>query len=819
MTSRYKPQELEQKWQARWETSGLYRVTEESRNPKFYSLTMFPYTSGDLHVGHWYAMAPSDTFARFVHMKGYNVLHPIGFDAFGLPAENAAIKSGIHPAKWTMANVQRMRNQLKTMGSMYDWDREVITCLPEYYKWTQWLFLHLYKGGLAYRAKAPANWCPHCQTVLANEQVTDAGRCERCDAVVTKRDLEQWFFRITRFADELLDFSGIDWPERVRTMQRNWIGRSQGAEATFGIEGHSDEIKIFTTRPDTMFGVTFMVLAPEHPLVAELTAPDRRADVEIYVAASRRETEIDRLSTEREKTGVFIGAYAINNLNGERVPIWTADYVLMTYGTGAVMGVPGHDTRDFEFAKRFGLPIRVVIAPPGWQGEDLDQAYVEPGTMANSGQFNRLPSDQGKGAITDWLEEHGLGRRAVSYRIRDWLISRQRYWGAPIPVIYCEKCGIVPVPEDALPVLLPDDAEFRPTGESPLVYHQDFVNTTCPKCHGLGRRETDTMDTFLCSSWYFLRYASPQYEKGPYDREKGSYWLPVDVYTGGVEHATMHLLYARFFIKALKSLGIVDFNEPFTRLFNQGTITYDHRKMSKSRGNVVNPDDYVATMGADTVRAYLMFVGPWEQGGDWNDQGIAGINRWLNRVWRLVLDPPEGAVPTREEDEEEEGAHPRILRHVTHRTLQRVTEDLERFRFNTMLAAFMEFTNYLGKIKETPLFGTEAWLEAIHTLILMLAPATPHMAEELWERTGQSYSVHQQPWPAWDTTLAAEEEFTLVIQVNGKLRDRVIVPASIADNEVRELVMARRRVLTYLDGRDLKRFIYVPRRLVNLVIQ
>ncbi|HLB11723.1 MAG TPA: leucine--tRNA ligase, partial [Dehalococcoidia bacterium] len=649
MTPRYKPVEIEKKWQARWEADGLYRVTEDSPYPKYYSLTMFPYTSGDLHVGHWYAMAPPDAYARFMRMKGFNVLHPMGFDAFGLPAENAAIKSGIHPYKWTMANVERMRHQLKSMGSIYDWDREVVSCLPDYYKWTEWFFLQLYNAGLAYRALAPANWCSNCQTTLANEQVTEAGRCERCDTIVTKRDLEQWFFRITRFAENLLDFSGIDWPERVRTMQTNWIGKSVGAEASFGIEGHPGQIRIFTTRPDTMLGVTFMVLAPEHPLVAELATPDRKAEVEAYVAASRRETEIERLSTEREKTGVFIGADAINHLSGERVPIWVADYVLMTYGTGAVMGVPGHDTRDFEFAVKFGLPIRVVIAPPGWNGEDLEEAYVEPGTMVNSGQFDGLPSAQGKEAVSQWLAEHGLGGRAVTYRLRDWLISRQRYWGAPIPIIYCGKCGTVPVPEDELPVLLPEDAEFRPTGESPLKYHEGFVNAPCPRCGGAGRRETDTMDTFLCSSWYFLRYASPHCDSYPYDREMGAYWLPVDLYTGGIEHATMHLFYARFFIKALKQLGIVDFDEPFTRLFNQGIITYDRRKMSKSRGNVVNPDDYVATMGADTVRAYLMFIGPWDQGGDWNDQGIAGVHRWINRVWRLVLSPPEGTPQGEEE--------------------------------------------------------------------------------------------------------------------------------------------------------------------------
>jgi leucyl-tRNA synthetase len=812
MASRYDPREIEQKWQARWEVDRLYHVEEGGSKPKFYALTMFPYTSGDLHVGHWYAMAPSDAYARFTRMKGFNVLHPMGFDAFGLPAENAAIKSGIHPYQWTMANVSRMRQQLKTMGSIYDWEREVITCLPEYYKWTQWLFLQLYKGGLAYRALAPANWCPNCQTVLANEQVTERGTCERCDTTVYKQDLEQWFFRITRFAEELLDFSKIDWPERVCTMQKNWIGKSQGAEAAFGLEGRTDQIRVFTTRPDTICGVTFMVLAPEHPLVPELTTPERRAEVEAYIVATRRKTEIERLSTEREKTGVFIGSYAINYANGERVPIWIGDYVLMSYGTGAVMGVPGHDTRDFEFAKKFGLPIRVVIAPDGWQGEELEEAYIEPGTMVNSGQFDGLPSEEGKEAVADWLEEQGLGRRAVSYRLRDWLISRQRYWGAPIPIIYCDRCGTLPVPEEDLPVLLPEDAEFRPTGESPLKYHQAFVNATCPSCGGPGRRETDTMDTFVCSSWYFLRYASPRYSEGFLDQEKGRYWLPVDLYTGGVEHATMHLFYARFFVKALRHLGILDFDEPFLRLYNQGTITYDRRKMSKSRGNVVNPDDYVNTIGADSVRAYLMFLGPWDQGGDWNDKSIAGVHRWLNRVWRLVLEQPH----RREESEE---AHPRLLRRTTHQTIRRVTEDIERFRFNTMVAALMEFTNYLSKVKQTSLYGSEAWQEAIQALLLLLAPSCPHLAEELWERTGRPYSIHNQPWPTWDEVLAAEEEFTLVIQVNGRLRDRVTVPVSISEAEVRELVLGRKRIQAYLNGGEPQKFIYVPRKLVNLVVR
>ncbi|OGO59839.1 MAG: leucine--tRNA ligase, partial [Chloroflexi bacterium RBG_19FT_COMBO_48_23] len=637
--SKYNPQEIERKWQEKWAADRLYEVKDGDSRPKFYALTMFPYTSGDLHIGHWYAMAPSDVQARFKRMQGYNVLHPMGFDAFGLPAENAAIKHGIHPYTWTMDNVENMRRQLRSIGAIYDWSREVVTCLPEYYKWTQWFFLKLYEAGLAYRAKAPVNWCPTCQTVLANEQVVGEGSCERCGTAVLKKLLEQWFFRITKYADELLDFSKIDWPERIEIMQNNWIGKSTGAEISFGLE-HKDvdtkEIRVFTTRPDTIFGVTFFVLAPEHPLVPLLTTPERRAEVEAYVLQTQRQTEIERTSAEREKTGVFLGSYVINKLNGQPVPIWITDYVLLSYGTGAVMGVPAHDQRDFEFAKKYDLPIRVVIAPPDWSEEELECAYTEDGTMANSGQFDGLPSEQGFEAICDYMEKEGLGKRAVTYRLRDWLISRQRYWGAPIPMVYCDKCGIVPVPEKDLPVLLPPDAEFKPTGESPLKYCESFVNTTCPKCSSPAKRETDTMDTFMCSSWYFLRYTSPGADDYPFDKKKLKHWMPVDMYTGGAEHAVMHLLYSRFFIKAIRDCGIVDFDEPFIRLFNQGTIIYQGDKMSKSRGNVVTPDVYVSEIGADAVRAYLMFIGPWDLGGEWSDQGIVGMSRWVNRVWNLV---------------------------------------------------------------------------------------------------------------------------------------------------------------------------------------
>ncbi len=618
MSQKYNPHEIEGRWQLRWSTDHIYDVREDDNRPKFYALTMFPYTSGDLHIGHWYAMAPADAYARFKRMQGYNVLHPMGFDAFGLPAENAAISRGIHPYDWTMRNIDNMRRQLKSMGAIYDWNREVITCLPNYYKWTQWFFLKFYDAGLAYRAKAPVNWCPRCQTVLANEQVIGEGVCERCNTLVTKRELEQWFFRITGYAEELLDHSGLDWPERIKTMQKNWVGKSEGAEISFALEDEGieqKEIRVFTTRPDTIFGVTFFLLAPEHCLVPRLTRPEYKSEVDKYIAWCRRETEYERVALGREKTGVFLGSHIVNPINGERVPIWIADYVLPTYGTGAVMAVPAHDERDLEFARKFNLPVRIVIAPPEGTCQELTEAYAGSGTMVNSGQFSGLSSDQGYQGICTLLEEKGLARRMVVYRLRDWLISRQRYWGAPIPMIYCDECGIVPVLEEDLPVLLPPDAEFKPTGESPLKYCQSFVNTTCPKCSGTARRETDTMDTFMCSSWYFLRYTSPKARKASFDAAKVKYWLPVDLYSGGAEHAVMHLFYARFFIKALRDMGLVQFDEPFARLFNQGTMIYRGDKMSKSRGNVIGSDEYVATLGADAVRAYVMFIGPWELGG------------------------------------------------------------------------------------------------------------------------------------------------------------------------------------------------------------
>ena len=810
----YGHSDIESKWEERWQRDGVYTVSDDDPRPKWYELHMYPYPSGDLHIGHWFAMSGADAHARFMRMKGFNVLHPMGFDAFGLNAENAAIKSGVHPHQWTMSNIENMRRQLRSMGAMYDWDREVVTCMPDYYRWNQWLFLQLYKSGLAYRDGAPVNWCPSCQTVLANEQVIN-GQCERCDSAVVQREMEQWFFRITQYADELLDHSKIDWPERINLMQTNWIGKSEGVEVGFDISEYGleeDAIRTFTTRIDTVFGVTFIVLAPEHPLVAQITTDDQRDAVEAYVKQAGRQTEIERLSTEKEKTGVFTGAYAVNTLNDERVPILTADYVLLSYGTGMVMGVPAHDQRDFEFAKKYGLPIRVVIAPPDWDGGELEEAYLEEGTQVNSGEFDGLPSSEGMEKIADHIEALGLGGRAVNYRMRDWLISRQRYWGTPIPIVYCGSCGEVPILESDLPVLLPDDAEFLPTGDSPLARHGDFVNTTCPQCGGPAKRETDTMDTFVDSSWYFLRYASPSYDDGPFDPVAAGEWNPVDQYTGGVEHAVMHLLYARFFVKAMRDLGLVDFDEPFVRLVNQGTIVFNSQKMSKSRGNVIAPDDYVEDVGADVVRTYLMFMGPWEQGGDWNDNGINGMARWTNRVWELCQKDPDelgDGMP----DEAAVGS----LRRALHKTIRKVSDDMERFKFNTGIAAMMEFSNTLNQEWQTGNVDANVWRESIRGLVLMMAPITPFLAEELWNHVDGEYSVHQQTWPEWDEDLAADETITLVVQVNGRLRDRIEVPADVTEENARSVALKSARVRQFTEGKTIRRVIYVPGRLVNIV--
>ena len=809
---RYNPASIEKKWQDRWAADRLYEVDLRAPGEKFYFLTMLPYTSGDLHVGHWYPMSPSDASARFLRMNGKLVFYPIGFDAFGLPAENAAIKRGIHPKQWTYDNIDRMRGQLRSMGTMFDFSHEVITADPEFYRWNQWFFVKMFERGLAYRKLAPANWCPSCQTVLANEQVVN-GACERCGTPVVQRDLEQWFFKIRDYADELLDFSRMDWPDPIVTMQTNWIGRSEGLEASFALDipgVQENEIRVFTTRPDTIFGVTSMVLAPEHPLVPRITTPDQKAEVETYIEQARRQTEIERLSADREKTGVVTGAYCVNRFNGQRVPIWIADYALLWYGTGAVMGVPAHDERDFAFARKMGMEIPVVVAPPEWDGAPLEEAYTEPGTMVNSGRFDGLPSEEGEAAVIAYAEEQGWGEGKITYRIRDWLISRQRCWGTPIPIIHCPDDGPVAVPEDQLPVVLPDDAEFAPTGESPLARHEGFVNAACPQCGKPARRETDTMDTFMDSNWYFVRYLSPDYDKGPVDPELARRWLPVDQYTGGAEHAVMHLLYARFFWKVMRDLGVVGGDEPFQRLFNQGQILGpDGQRMSKSRGNVVAPDDQVAQFGADTFRCFLMFIGPWEEGGPMRLEGISGVERWLNRAWNLVLQEPAYG------SEDEAGT--KALRRLTHQTVKRVTADIQDFRWNTAIAALMEMVNGLSKARESGPVHRDAWREATEKMMLLMAPLTPHLAEELWSRTGGGYSIHQQAWPAWDEALAREDEITLVVQVNGKVRDRITVPAGISEDAAKELALASEAVTKHLAGGTPRNVIYVPGKLVNIV--
>jgi leucyl-tRNA synthetase len=800
----YDPITLEQRWQERWAESGLYMTNEDPGKTKHYALTMLPYPSGDLHVGHWYAMTPSDTRARYMRMRGYKVFFPIGFDAFGLPAENAAINRGIHPYKWTMSNIENMRGQLRQMGTMFDFDAEVVTCDPGYYRWNQWFFLKFFERGLAYRAEAPVDWCPKDNTVLAREQVVGPDRrCERCGTLVIKKNLAQWMFKITDYADELLDFSGIDWPERVRALQTNWIGRSEGAEIFFEVEGYGP-MTVFTTRPDTLFGATFFVLSPEHPAVEKITTSERADEVRAYVEKASRMTEIDRTDVTRDKTGVFTGAYAVNPANDERIPVFIADYVLMGYGTGAIMAVPGQDQRDWDFAEKYDLPIIRTVEPP----EDFDgEAYVGEGPAINSGLLNGLGVEDAKGRMIEWLEENGKGKAAITYRLRDWLISRQRYWGTPIPIIYCDSCGTVPVPEEDLPVLLPEDAEFMPTGESPLKRDPGFYNTECPRCGGSATRETDTMDTFVDSSWYWYRYLSPHDAERPWDPEKGEEWLPVDIYTGGIEHAILHLMYARFWTKAMRDLGLVGFDEPFDRLYNQGIILgEDAEKMSKSRGNVVNPQAIVDRYGADALRDFLMFIGPWDQGGPWDGRGIEGVSRFLRRSLSLTGDgDPSGAE-----------ADPSELARRTNRTVKKVTEDLEAFRFNTAIAALMENTNYLLAIKGE--VGEEEWADALRAFTLVLAPFAPHHAEEMWGALGEPYSVHEQAWPAWDETLIRAEEITLVVQVNGKLRDRIEVPADITEEAAKELALSSVRVKPHVEGRELRKSVYVPGRLVNLVV-
>ena len=825
---RYNPQEIEPKWQAQWERDRLYEVDPwDDTRSKYYFLTMYPYPSGDLHVGHWYAEAPADAAARYRRMQGYQVLFPMGFDAFGLPAENAAIKAAkqgqsVHPAKLTYRQIEAMIKQLKQMGAMFDWSKKVITCDPAYYRWNQWLFLQFYQQGLAYKKLSPVDWCPSCNTTLAREQVIEVRAervCERCETPVIKKELSQWYFKITNYAEELLNFEGLDWPEKVKLMQTNWIGRSEGASATFKSE-QSDDISIFTTRPDTLWGATFMVLAPEHPLVAKLTTPERRAAVQAYVEKAARLNEIDRQAEGKEKTGEFIGAYAINPVNDQRVPIWIADYVLMGYGTGAIMGVPAHDQRDFEFARQFGLKVTPVIQPAGEAlgGQTMSEAYTGDGVMVNSGPFDGTPAGKEGGLegirqVNEWLKQQGIGQGAVTYRLRDWLISRQRYWGTPIPIVYCAHCGVVPVPEAELPVVLPEDVAFMPTGESPLKSHEAFLNTRCPACGGPATRETDTMDTFVDSSWYWFRYLSASKQDGPFDSRLAERWIPVDQYTGGIEHAILHLLYSRFFTKAMRDLGLVSINEPFTRLFNQGIILgEDNEKMSKSRGNVVNPDALVAEYGADTVRSYLMFIGPWDGGGPWNFSGIEGVSRFLQRVWALVLQPSTGVGSADAELRQE-------LKRAVHHAIKEVTADFEQFRFNTAIAELMTLGNAMSKLKSQAMLATDEWREALEALLKLLAPIAPHLSEELWSRLGHTDSIHLQAWPKWDERALVQNTITLVVQINGKRRGEIAVAKGADQAAILAAARAEPGVAKHLQEATVVREIIVPGRLINIVVK
>ena len=912
---------IERKWQDRWEAEGLYRSQVDWTKPKHYALTMLPYPSGDFHIGHWYAMTPSDARARVMRMKGFNVLFPMGFDAFGLPAENAAVQRNIHPAKWTYHNIDRMRAQLRSMGTMFDWQREAVSCDPSYYRWTEWFFKKMYEHDIAYRAEAMVNWSETLQTVLANEQVID-GKDERTGQPVIQKLMEQWFFAITTYADELLEFGRIDWPEPIKTMQTNWIGRSEGAEVSFSA-GDGDEIVVFTTRPDTLWGATFMVLAPEHPLVDSLTTHEHSRAVDDYRAIAAGRSELERMETEREKTGVFTGGYATNPVNQQRIPVWIADYVLLSYGTGAIMAVPAHDQRDFAFARQFGLDVAPVIQPAGQEalnGETMGGAYVGPGLMVNSGPIDGIETTDAKGranpsvaAAIDWLEKEGAGSEAINYRMRDWLISRQRYWGAPIPMVHRSDGSIEPVADEHLPVILPEDVEF--SGRSPLATTPAFFETTDSDGRP-ARRETDTMDTFMCSSWYWFRYLSPDYSTAPFDPEEAAYWLPVDVYTGGAEHAVMHLLYARFFVKAMRDMGVFDdtqivmkehgrdsgghFDEPFLVLRNQGQILGEERRgdrlviegrrdgkrvvatsvrvddtadssaglvvgelkrrtenllqvetetgivmvevpetatvetpavtgtndlsqlrhhleverMSKSKGNTVNPDDLVSKYGADTVRTYLMFAFDWEKGGPWDSRGILGSFRFVQDVWKLGTVRYEQTTG----DAEAAAQTSRALRRAAHQTMQKVDHDMVAFKWNTSVAALMKLRNAMNEALQAGLVTEEAWNEAVETLIKLLAPIAPHITEELWRGRGKDDSVHTQSWPRWDPDLLVDTTVTMVVQVNGKVRDRVEVPAEISESEAIEVALATERVRSWIEDKTVRKVIARPPKLVNIVV-
>jgi leucyl-tRNA synthetase len=810
---RYEPSEIEPKWQAVWERDGVFRaVDDDGGRPPYYKLHMFPYPSGDLHMGHAEAFAISDIIARHMWMRGYNVLHPIGWDAFGLAAENAAIRRGLHPKEWTYANIADQERTFRRYGMAFDWSRKLATCDPEFYRWTQWLFLKLFEKGLAYRKLAPANWCPKDQTVLANEQVIQ-GRCWRCGTPVVRKDLVQWFFKITDYADRLLDdMDQLEWSDRVLTLQRNWIGRSHGAEVTFEIAETGDRVPVFTTRPDTLWGVTFFVFAPEHPLVGRLAEAGGTAGPVKELQDRLQRTQASERDEALSREGIALGVHAVNPVNGEKVPCFVAPYVLMEYGTGAIMGVPFHDQRDFEFARDHGLDVRIVIQP---EGEELDpermtEAWTGEGVMVNSGPFDGRRTPEAIPDVIAWLEKEGKGRAATSYRLRDWLISRQRYWGAPIPIIHCPSCGLVAVPERDLPVLLPEDVDFSPQGVSPLARHEAFVNVACPSCGGPARRETDTMDTFVDSSWYFLRYLSPHDDRQPWPPEAAERWMPVDTYSGGIEHAILHLLYARFITKVLFDLGLVTFTEPFKRLVNQGMVYFKGGAFSKSRGNVVEPLPLIEQWGADSVRLAMMFASPPEDDMDWAAVSMSGVHKWLGRVWRAVHRAAEVSAGG-------DGSADDELRRFTHRTVKGVTSDLERIGFNVAISKLMTLTTELQRALDSGVRGAAA-RDAAEGLVLLLAPMAPHIAEELWhEALGHSTLASMERWPTWDERLARENEVVLVVQVDGKVRDRITVPADADEAACLEAARSSERVRRYLGGAGEVRAVVRPPRLVNFV--
>ena len=821
---RYCPQEIEAKWQNIWETERSCHTEMDDTKPKYYVLEMFPYPSGKLHMGHVRNYSIGDVVARFRTMEGYNVLHPMGFDSFGMPAENAAIKNKVHPAQWTYANIENMERQQKALGLAYDWEREVITCREDYYRWTQWLFELFYKKGLAYKKAASVNWCDTCGTVLANEQVED-GKCWRCKSEVHKKNLAQWFFKITDYADELLaDLAKLPgWPERVKTMQENWIGRSEGLEFRLPAPTLATEIPVYTTRPDTVFGMTFVALAPEHPLVDKICVISDKADeIRAFCTRVRNQSDIERASSESEKEGIFTGLYCTNPFNGEQVEIWITNYVLFEYGTGAVMAVPSEDQRDWMFATKYGIRKILTIRPPEGELrlEDMTEAYVEKeGFLINSGKFTGMEMHAAMGAIIDEAEAQGFGKRRVNYRLRDWLISRQRYWGAPIPIINCEKCGEVLVPEEELPVRLPEDVSFEQGAVSPLSSSEHFLHCTCPKCGGEATRETDTMDTFICSSWYYYRYADPKNTERPFDRDKVNYWAPVDQYIGGIEHAILHLLYARFFTKVLRDAGMLDFDEPFTNLLTQGMVIKDGAKMSKSLGNVVSPEEIIEKYGADTARLFILFAAPVERDLDWSDQGVEGAFRFLNRVWRILLQfegaiksAPAACDPSALTPEETE------LRRVLHMTVKKVTEDVrDRFMFNTAISSIMELVNAFYAFQDKEL-NPALVHETASMLLRMLAPFAPHITEELWARlfTG---SVHAEKWPAYDASALTQDEIEVVLQINGKVRDRVKIAADLDKEAMEQLVTELPRAKELTEGKTIVKVICVPGKLVNIVVK